>query len=447
MPTPIILASASAQRRKLLRMTGLKFSVKPSRADESADLAGGCARLVKQNALVKAREVARRFKSGIVIGADTVVYAAGRLILKPKHLKEAREILHTLYTKPHWVYTGVGIIDAATGREIADYEKTRIYMQKLADEEITRYHASVSPLDKAGGFDIEGKGGLFISRIEGCYSNVIGLPMPKLRIMLKKFGVSLLSAFLMATAGLTLTGCASEFNLATGQEESLIFGTEQEVNIGVSASNQVEKQFKLVEGVEENRRLQEILAKIVAVCDRKDIIYTIKIVDDERLNAVSLPGGPVYIFRGLMDKLKTDDELAGVIAHEVGHITARHGIKRLQASYGYTLLQLAAFAAKDGDAAQGANALFTFAFLAYSRGDEFQADELGVKYTKKAGYDPQAMLKVLQVLKDEEQRAPKREFSYFRTHPYLSERMAVVNKEINGQIGFKDYLNLTGQDL
>ena len=446
-PIPIILASASPQRRKLLSMTGLKFTVKPSKARESQSLKGGCAALVKHNALLKAREVAAEKSSGIIIGADTVVYAAGRLILKPRNFKEARKILHTLYTKPHWVYTGVALIDAATGKKAVDYEKTRIFMQKLSDEEMTRYHASVSPLDKAGGFDIEGKGGLFISRIEGCYSNVIGLPMPKLRMMLKKFGVSLLSVLWLLTAGITMTGCSTEYNLATGQEETLIYGSDKEVAIGDAAAVQVEKQFEIFNDVEENHRLQQILNRIVEACDRKDIVYSIKIIDDDKLNAVSLPGGPVYMFKGLMDKLKTDDQLAGVIAHEVGHINARHGIKRLQASYGYTLLQLAAIATKDVDAAQGANVLFTFVFLAYSRQDELQADSLGVKYMKKAGYDPMAMLSVLQVLRDDEQRAPAKEFSYFRTHPYIPERMAVVNKEINGQIGFKDYLNLTGHDL
>jgi septum formation protein len=94
--------------------------------------------------------------------------------------------------KPHLVYSGVAIIDAHTGHQELGYEKTRVFMTRISDKEIDRYHQLVSPLDKAGGFDIEGKGALFIPRIEGCYFNVVGLPLAKLAEMLKKFGVNTL---------------------------------------------------------------------------------------------------------------------------------------------------------------------------------------------------------------------------------------------------------------
>ena len=186
----IILASASAQRRKLLGILGLPFVVRPSRARESLDPRGGCAKLVKTNALLKARDVAARVKKGLVIGVDTVVYSGrGRLILKPKDLKEAKANLKELMTSPHWVYSGVAVMDAATGKTAVDYDKTKVFMEPLSDKAIDRYHRLVPPLDKAGGFDIEGKGGLFIPRIEGCYFNVVGLPLAKVARMLKAFGV------------------------------------------------------------------------------------------------------------------------------------------------------------------------------------------------------------------------------------------------------------------
>ena len=94
--------------------------------------------------------------------------------------------------KPHWVYSGVAIVDAKTGQQEIGWEKTRVFMTRLTDKAIDRYHKLVSPLDKAGGFDIEGKGALFIPRIEGCYFNVVGLPLAKLAEMLKKFGVNAL---------------------------------------------------------------------------------------------------------------------------------------------------------------------------------------------------------------------------------------------------------------
>ena len=189
----IILASASAQRKKLLKMAGVKFTVRPSHAEEAARIQTTCAALVKHNALLKAREVATRIKSGIVIGADTVVSDNRKhLIGKPKDLTDAARILRRLGRNPHWVLTGVAVIDAASGRTLVDYDQTKVFMQALSREEMRIYHSHTNPLDKAGGFDIEGRGGLFIHRIEGCYTNVIGLPLAKLRMMLKEFGVTIL---------------------------------------------------------------------------------------------------------------------------------------------------------------------------------------------------------------------------------------------------------------
>ena len=186
----IILASASPQRRKLMKILGLPFTVSPSRAQEITRITKGCAHLVQINALRKAQEVAHRLGHGIVIGSDTVVLSSkGRLILKPRNMQEAKKNLKELMACPHWVYSGVAIVDQETGQIEVGFEKTKVFMNKLSDASIDRYHKLVSPLDKAGGFDIEGKGALFIPRIEGCYFNVVGLPLAKLAIMLNKFGI------------------------------------------------------------------------------------------------------------------------------------------------------------------------------------------------------------------------------------------------------------------
>jgi septum formation protein len=199
---------------------GLRFSVEVPRVRESKGFQTPLADLVQHNALLKAEEVASRVKSGLVIGADTLVLGCqGRLIGKPGSLREARRNLKILFKGPSWVYTGVAVVDGRTGRKQVDYEKTRVFMSPLTEQEIDRYYKKVSPLDKAGGFDIEGKGGLFIRRIEGCYFNVIGLPLAKLHSLLKRFGASLfLGSFLMLGAG-----CATEYNLATGQQETLLY--------------------------------------------------------------------------------------------------------------------------------------------------------------------------------------------------------------------------------
>ncbi|MBF0619043.1 MAG: septum formation protein Maf [Candidatus Omnitrophica bacterium] len=186
---PLILASASPQRKNLMKLLKLPFVIKKSGAEEISRIKSTVAALVKENALIKARDVARQVSDGIVIGADTVVYARGKLVLKPKSLAEAKKNLKMLMSAPHWVYTGIAVIDARTKRTRVAYDKTKIFMTPLTDAEIDRYHREVPPMDKAGGFDIEGRGGLFIPKIEGCYFNVVGLPVAKLAQMLKEFGV------------------------------------------------------------------------------------------------------------------------------------------------------------------------------------------------------------------------------------------------------------------
>ena len=191
--TSLILASASPQRRKLMKILGVPFKVIPSRAQEITTITNNIVHLVKTNALLKATEVASRVKSGLVIGSDTVVYSGkGRLILKPKDLAVAKHNLKELMSQPHWVYSGIAVIDAASGKTMVEYDKTKVFMTSLSDKSIDVYHRKVSPLDKAGGFDIDGTGALFIPRIEGCYYNVVGLPVAKLAAMLKKFNVKVI---------------------------------------------------------------------------------------------------------------------------------------------------------------------------------------------------------------------------------------------------------------
>ncbi|OGX43937.1 MAG: septum formation protein Maf [Omnitrophica WOR_2 bacterium RIFCSPLOWO2_02_FULL_45_28] len=185
----IILASGSKARQKLLKQIGLTFRVAKSGLKESRELKRGCAALVMRNASRKAKDVAKRFQRGVVIGADTVVLAGSRLIGKPSSMGDAFRSLKLLSRKPQWVYTGIAIVDIDNGRTLSDYEKTRIYMYPLSDRQIKNYFKKVSPFDKAGSFDIQGSGSIFIDRIEGCFYNVVGLPLAKLARMLKEAGI------------------------------------------------------------------------------------------------------------------------------------------------------------------------------------------------------------------------------------------------------------------
>jgi len=187
----IILASKSKARQNLLKQIGLKFQVAVSNVKETKHPKIKCSDLVVTNALRKAKDVAKRLKSGVVIGADTVVLVGKSIIGKPKNTKTAIKTLKLLSKKPQWVYTGLAVIDIDRNKTYAAYEKTKVYMQRLGDKEIKNYFRKVSPMDKAGAFDIQGLGSIFIDRIEGCFYNVVGLPLAKLSKILKKTGVDI----------------------------------------------------------------------------------------------------------------------------------------------------------------------------------------------------------------------------------------------------------------
>lgn len=187
----IFLASRSKARRALLRRIGLSFRTAVPRSEERGAHPGGGAALVVSNARRKALDVARGLRSGIVIAADTVVTAGGAVAGKPRDLAEARATLKLLSRRPHWVHTGVAVADVARRRVYTAAERTKVFMRPLSDREINRYFRRVSPLGMAGGFDIQGLGGVFVERVEGCYFNVVGLPLAVLARLLRRAGVDM----------------------------------------------------------------------------------------------------------------------------------------------------------------------------------------------------------------------------------------------------------------
>lgn len=443
----IYLASDSKARRKLLNIFGIKFKVVPSRVKEERRPRISYAALVEGNALAKAQNVAERVKGGIIIGADTIVVEGKKIFGKPKDLKDAHQMLKRLSGKAQWLYTGVAIIDKDRRKVKLGYEKTKVYMDKLTDLEIDNYFSKVSPLDKAGSFDIQGRGAFFVRRIEGCFYNVVGLPLRKLYLMLKKLDVKVFVLSLSTTfyllSTIFLSGCSTEYNIATKQEEVFYYSTDREVKIGESIARQVEKEYKFAEDPLVQKRVEDIGGKIVSVCDRKDIDYHFYVLEEEEVNAVSLPGGFVYVNKGLIDKVTNDDELACVLAHEVGHIVARHSIKKLQAIMGYSILRLlTAPLPQSGQVGNAADLAFAEIMTGYSREDELLADQLASRYAKLVGYDPHGMITFLKKLEEINRRKPARPYSYFKTHPYIPDRIRIVKQELGEKIEFKDYINI-----
>ena len=192
MERPIILASASPRRQQLLSQLGLKFSVEPSCLDENLNYKLDFGPLVAEMAFKKAMAVAKRHEIGLVLGADTIVVLDDMILGKPSTFKEAEEMLRNLSGRWHKVFTGVSLVDAATKRHIKEFEESRVKFKVLSSLEIQNYIKTGEPMDKAGAYGIQGKGALFIEKIEGDYYNIVGLPLFKLSQMLKHFDITIL---------------------------------------------------------------------------------------------------------------------------------------------------------------------------------------------------------------------------------------------------------------
>lgn len=187
----LYLASASPRRQELLKLLGLHFVVAPSRVAERARRGEAPAAMAKRLALAKASQVAgllrrRGAKSGVVLGADTVVVLSGKPLGKPSSPSAAAAMLRRLSGRGHRVLTGVALLDLALGRRSVFCEATQVFMRRLGVAEIQDYVASGEPLDKAGAYGIQGGAAAFIPKIVGDYFNVVGLPLSRLVQELEK---------------------------------------------------------------------------------------------------------------------------------------------------------------------------------------------------------------------------------------------------------------------
>lgn len=185
----ITLASNSPRRRQILKEHGIRFRVVRPEYHEKSDSGKGPSRLVREHALGKAMSVAQKIPSGTVLSADSIVYCGGRIIGKPRDLKEAARFLDLLQGRWQTVYTGVAILKMEAGKihkKIIFVEKTRIFLEKMKPEEIKAYFRKVNPLDKAGGYALQAGKFSGTKRIRGSYFNAVGLPIERILGIIKK---------------------------------------------------------------------------------------------------------------------------------------------------------------------------------------------------------------------------------------------------------------------
>lgn len=184
----IILASQSPQRKNILKKLGINFKAIPAHIDEHHSGYKKPHAIVKSIALRKAKSIAKKHPNSWVIGCDTIVILSnGKISVKPKHRADAKKTIK-LYQNSHCdVYSGLAFVNKSLGKEIIDYEKTRLVFSNFTDEQIEEYLDSGDWKGRSGSMTIErvesGRGGKWIDKVEGCYWNVVGLPVD----LLKKF--------------------------------------------------------------------------------------------------------------------------------------------------------------------------------------------------------------------------------------------------------------------
>jgi septum formation protein len=188
-----ILASASPRRSEILTRLGIKFRVDPSGAPEPErnPYESPTAYAVRV-ALIKAKETARRHKSGLVLSADTIVVVGNKILAKPGSRKEAKSMLQQLSGRWHEVVSGFCLLDCGQYRIYSSFSRSRVHFRRLSPMEIEWYLRTGEYRDKAGAYGIQGYASLFIDRIEGCYFNIVGFPIAAFERLCRKAGIDLI---------------------------------------------------------------------------------------------------------------------------------------------------------------------------------------------------------------------------------------------------------------
>lgn len=211
-------------------------------------------------------------------------------------------------------------------------------------------------------------------------------------------------------------------------------GTAQEVEMGNQYAQQIEQQLPMVRDPEVVRYINVLGDSIARVVDDRSLTWRFNVVDQQEINAFAVPGGHIYVNRGLIERTTNMSELAGVLGHEIAHVTQRHSMKQMaaaqRANIGLNVGCILAPSFCQGAAGTGVSVLAQAGFAKFSRDDETEADRFGVKYVSRSGIDPRGMPSMFRILLRERERNPSGVEAWFASHPVEESRVRTTEEEI-----------------
>jgi beta-barrel assembly-enhancing protease len=207
-----------------------------------------------------------------------------------------------------------------------------------------------------------------------------------------------------------------------------IASTQQEVELGAQYAAQINQQLPLVRDAEVNRYINVLGDSIAMLADDRNLEWTFYVVDSPEINAFAVPGGFIYINRGLIERSENLAQLAGVLGHEIGHVTERHSMEQMRdaqrAEGGLTLVCVLTGVCENQAVGAAVNVVGSAVFAGFSRDDENEADAVGVRFVTRAGINPNGIPAMFRNLLEERQRSPSGVDSWFSTHPLEEDRIA-----------------------
>jgi predicted Zn-dependent protease len=244
---------------------------------------------------------------------------------------------------------------------------------------------------------------------------------------------------------IVVTLCLLWLNCATtgpgGKKSLILISTNEEVSIGQSLVKDVESQNKVTNDSILADYVNRVGQRVAHLSDRTDIQYHFKVLESPEINAFACPGGFIYLYSGLMKTMDNEAQLAGVLGHEIGHVVARHSVKRLQQVLGLQVLLSIALGESSEATQKAIGAGFTLIMQGYSRDNEFEADYDGTLYMTKGGYNPEGMVQLFGKFKEmEKEKKTSSLDQLLASHPPTVDRIAKVEEEIKS-------FNLAGKQL